>query len=166
MKTVLNMASLGLSSPTWRLGQDSYTSLSLPKIFNFSPIQLVVVFSMIYYYVLHNHHLQMLIIVTVILDLYIVQAQKWGRKGDRGIQGGKEPNHYFNYSGTVYLNAKKIMKYLSKHSSLIKLPLNNYCKQIQGLKLIVKNPGHQSHLYLDITAWRNGRNLKKNNHKQ
>ena len=88
MKTVLNMASLGLSSPTWRLGQDSYTSLSLPKIFNFSPIQLVVVFSMIYYYVLHNHHLHMLIIVIVILDLYIVQAQKGGgngRKGDRGI---------------------------------------------------------------------------------
>lgn len=97
MKTVLNMASLGLSSPTWRLGQDSYTSLSLPKNFNFSPIQLVVVFSTIYYYVLHNHHLQMLIIVIVILDLYIVQAQKWGGgegMGEREIEvfmGGKNP---------------------------------------------------------------------------
>lgn len=33
----------------------------------------------------------MIIILIVILDLYIVQAQKWGKnglKGDRGILGG------------------------------------------------------------------------------
>lgn len=106
----------------------------------------------------------MLIIVIVILDLYIFQAQKWGNNGrreDKGIYGGrKEPSHY------VYFNAKKNNEIFIKILKLNKAAFEqlNYCKQMLDYSRIKVNcykPWSLSYLYPDTTAWSNRRNLKR-----